>query len=1117
MMKTKLANNYESLIHKLDEFIRKYYKNKMIRGAIYSVALVLCSYLIVVLLEYFGRFNIALRTFLFWGFIAAALTIVIRFFLIPLSHMFRLGKIISHSQAASIIGRHFPEVQDKLLNTLQLHELSSQSPENNLLEASIQQRIASLKPVSFTSAIDLKQNRKYLKYAVLPIAAILVILFAAPSVLTKPTERLIRHGQLIAELAPFAIHVENNPLQTPENTDFTVNISLSGEEIPDKVYLDLNGQNFLLEKKSPIQFSYTFRNVQKNTPFAFFAGGFHSDSYELKVLPAPALVDFEVNLSYPAYLKRTAETLKNTGDLTIPEGTKINWQFFTRNTENIVVHYGDSSLTPKGGGNHFTLSQVAMGNSEYSVHVSNNLMVSPDSISYRIEVIPDLAPMIAVKEERDSASFKQLYFTGEIKDDYGFRRLTFNYQFINTGKGERDNSPHTIEMPVSKEFPADKFFFDWNLDNLGISPGDKIAYFFEVWDNDGVHGSKSTRSEIREYAAPSLDEIDKSIDQKNDDIKDKLEESIKDAKKLQKEMEDMQRQLLEKQQMSWQDKKKMEELMKKQEELSKQVREIQQKNQQKDRQQGEFRQQNESILQKQEQLQQLMEQIMTPEMQKMMEELQRMMDELNKDELQRQLEQMNLTNEDIEKELDRALEQFKQLEWKQKMEKTIEKIEKLAEEQEKLSEDSEKKDSQSGELKKEQEKLNEKFDDVKKEMEELEKMNEEMENPNDMPENDQQKEEIGEEMKKSTEDLQNNKKSSASKSQKSASQKMKDMAAEMQMAMQSGEEEQQQEDMEALRALLENIVTLSFDQEELMANFKKVDMKDPKYNKLGQVQRKLKDDARMVEDSLFALSKRVPEISAAVNREINLVNENMDKALGSIPDRRTPEITTSQQYVMTSFNNLALMLDEALQQMQSQASSNKPGQGNCNKPGGNGKKPKPSAGDIKKMQESLSKQLEEMKKKGQNKGENKGANSQMSKQLAEMAAQQAAIRKMMEEKAGELNEDGSGNGNELKQISKEMEQLQKDIVNNQISEESLRRQQDIMIRLLKAENAERVREQENQRKSNEAHDFPTSNPMKYEEYMRRKEQETELLKTLPPNLKPYYKEKANSYFNKIGQ
>jgi hypothetical protein len=80
----------------------------------------------------------------------------------------------------------------------------------------------------------------------------------------------------------------------------------------------------------------------------------------------------------------------------------------------------------------------------------------------------------------------------------------------------------------------------------------------------------------------------------------------------------------------------------------------------------------------------------------------------------------------------------------------------------------------------------------------------------------------------------------------------------------------------------------------------------------------------------------------------------MKKALAGFGDRKTPEITANQQYVMTSFNNFALMLDDALQQMQQSMSESKPGMGNCEKPGGNGKpKPSPSAGDMKKMQQSL--------------------------------------------------------------------------------------------------------------------------------------------------------------------
>lgn len=1107
------VSGYNELISKLDEFIRKYYKNLMIRGAIYCVALIMGAYLLVALLEYFGKFSIPVRTVLFYTFIISVSVVLYRFFIVPLSKMYKLGNTISHEQAAEIIGTHFTEVQDKLINTLQLKKQADLESNNSLLQAGIDQKIASLKPVPFASAIDLGQNKKYLKFAIPPVALFLILLFAAPSILKKSTERLIKYNQEIADEAPFKIDVLNESLTIPENADIKVNIEVSGEKIPDKVYVVIEGQQFLLEKQDARHFSYDFKNVREDLPFNFYASDFASEMHEIKVLPVPGLVNFSAQINYPAYTKRQNETIKNTGDLTIPEGTTVIWDFATKNATNLNVRYADSTYQIDGGGEHFTFKKVIQKSTSYEVLPSNEYIHPNEGIAYRINVVPDLFPTISIEESRDSASMLQMYFTGDVKDDYGFKRLTFNYEIQKDGKSQGIKS---MEIPVNRDNVFDTFFFDWNLKNLAVEAGDKLTYYFEIWDNDGVHGSKSSKSAIKEYAVPTAEELEEMMDQKNEDIKDKLEDSMKDAKKIEKDLEELRKQLLEKKEMTWQDKKKLEELLQRQEELRKQIEDIQKENQQKNNQQNELQQQEENILEKQMQLEKLMEEIMNPEMEEMMKELQRLMEELNKDEIQKELDKMDLSTEDMEKELDRALEQFKQLEFEQKMEQTIDKLEKLAEKQEELSKESEKKDANSEELEKKQDELNKEFEEIQKDKEELEKLNEELENPNEVPDTEQKEQEIQQEQQDSKEQLEKNKKSGASKSQKKAADKMKEMAQQMQMSMQSGESQQQEEDMEALRALLENIITLSFDQESLMSEFKSVDIKDPKYNKLGQTQRKLKDDAKMVEDSLFALSKRVPQISAAVNREINQINENMDQALGLVPDRRTPEITVAQQYAMTSFNNLALMLDEALKQMQNQASCSKPGQGNCEKPGGNGKKPKPSAGDLKKMQESLSKQLEEMKKNGQNKGDNKGGKGEMSKQLAEMAAKQAAIRKMMEDKASDLNQDGSGNGNELKQIAKDMEQLQKDIVNNKIDENTIRRQQDIMIRLLKAEDAERKRDQDNQRKSNEAKDYPSSNPEKYEEYIRKKQQETELLRTVPPELKPYYKEKVNEYFNKIG-
>jgi hypothetical protein len=316
-----------------------------------------------------------------------------------------------------------------------------------------------------------------------------------------------------------------------------------------------------------------------------------------------------------------------------------------------------------------------------------------------------------------------------------------------------------------------------------------------------------------------------------------------------------------------------------------------------------------------------------------------------------------------------------------------------------------------------------------------------------------------------------------------------------------------------------------------MVDLQRTNARDPHLVDLGRTQKKLRDDARVIEDSLFALSKRVPQIQATVNREMNAVNGNMDEAMELINssranDREKPVASDKQQRAMTGLNNLALLLDEALKQMQQQKqSSGKPGSGSCNKPGGSGagKGNKASMAKMKAQQQALQKQLEEMKKAMEKGGKQQGPKPGdknpggigpgMSQQLAQMAAQQAAIRKEMQRMAQELNKDGSGSGNGLNKLAEEMEKTEKDIVNKRIDQETIRRQQDIMVRMLEAEKAERERELDQKRQSTEGRDVPHSDPARFFDYQRTKQRESEMLRTVPAGLKPYYKDRVNEYFD----
>lgn len=1129
-----MRSDYDLLITKLDGFIRKYYKDQLIRGALYSVGTLVGVFLAVAFLEHLGRFGVQARTMLFWGTIVVIAVVLTRFVAIPLVKLFHLGSVISHAEAANIVGTHFTEVRDKLLNTLQLRGMAESDPEQRaLIEAAVAQRSKELGPVPFGNAIDLGRNTRYLRYALPPVAVLLILLFAAPSLITGPTQRLIRHGSEFIPEAPFHMVLVNDDLTVPEQQDIEITVELTGDVVPQQVELEVTGQRIPMVKKDARQFVHRFRNVQKDVRFHFTAEGFRSEDHDLRVVPYPMLLDFKLSLDYPDYLGMSDESVGNSGDITVPAGTRITWDLNARSSDRMDLEFDDTTMVllpaaKTSNGQVFRSTRRFLGSHGYRMTAHNGQRSSEDALQYRVEVVPDLYPTIQVETRADSTAPKRLFYRGELGDDHGLRKLVFHYRFVQGG----DSVPAELrsgskELRISPNDIRQEFYHSWELYDLTVLPGDRIEHWFEVWDNDGVNGSKSARSTTQVFAAPTRKELSAQQNMDSDAIKSAMEKSVQEARDLQRELEKLRRELLDKKEMNWQDRQKLENVMQRQQELQRNIERSTEQLRQSQQQQREYRPQDERLLQKQQQVQNLFENILSDEMKELYRQVQELMEKLDKDTLQEQLQDMKLDQEDVEKELDRALELFKRMEVEQKAEDIAKQLDDLARKQEELSKESEKGEKSSDELKKEQDELNKEFEELRKEMGQLQEKNQDLEQPMDLPDTDKAEEDIQKDQQQSSEQLDKKQNQKASQKQKSAAEKMEQMAFQMQSAMASNAQEQQEEDMDSLRQLLENIVHLSFDQEGLMEQVKSTNIRDPRFVEHGRKQRKLRDDAKVIEDSLFALSKRVPQLESIVNREINAVNANMDDATNYMGEARAnerfrPMAADKQQHAMTSLNNLALLLDEALQQMMQQMQQQ--GDGSCDKPGKPGK-PGQGKGGMAKMkaqQEALQKQLEEMRKameKGKMPGEKPGEKNPggmgmpgMSQQLAQMAAQQAAIRKEMQRIAQELNKDGSGAGNELNKLAEQMEQQEKDIVHKNLTPETMRRQQDIMTRLLEHEKAEREREEDNKRTSNEGRDQPPPDPANYFDYQRRKAREAELLRTVPPGLKPYYRDRVNTYF-----
>jgi hypothetical protein len=1101
------SGNYHLLIEKIDVFIRRYYINKLLRGIIFWGAVLFTGYIIATLGEYLGHFTTFFRTLIFYGFILLNLIIIARLVLPPLMAYLKLGNTITHHQAAEIIGRHFTEVQDKLLNTLQLKILADENPlHRQLIEASIDQKIETLRPVRFPTAVDLHENVKQLKWVLVPAALILILALVAPAILTEGTRRLIKHNEYFAPVAPFKFVVLNNKLSATQGEDFKLQLKLTGDQLPSSVYIETDDHTFKLDKQNISSFSYQFTNLQHSTTFRLSGGGYSSDKYQIVINARPSLLHFDAALSYPAYLHKRNEVISNAGDLTIPAGTVVNWKLHTQHANQLLFAVNGNVHQLKPVSNDvFTYSERILKPSAYSLKPINEQVSRSDSTGYHINVIADEAPVITAAEKQDSVSMKALYFNGKIQDDHGFSSLRFHYT---VKSAEQNSKAVSYFQPVKADLSHNQsdFFYFWNLKDLKAKPGDHINYYFEVADNDAVAGPKTARTPEKELDMPTDQQIANELNSGTQQVKQKMESAAKLAAQLEREAQRLNQNLLNKSSLTFEEKKQVEDLLQKRKDLNNLVKEVQDENKKNLYNRQQNQQQSQQVTEMQNQMDKLLQNLLDPKTQQMLQALQEILQQEQKDGTREELSKMQTDNKSLKKELDRMLELYKKMEFDQKLNQNINQLNQLADQQQKLADQAQQQGASKPDMQQQQQKIKQDFQDVKKSLDDLKKSAEQIENQPKLDDPKKDEDQIDQQMDKSSDEMSKNNMQKAAKSQKDAAQQMQQLSKKLKQDNDEQEGEESNLSAQQLRELLKNLVNSSFDQEKLMQTFRSTSASDPNYVALSQQQKDIKDNLKTAEDSLYSLSKRVTQIQSTVNEEISSINDHINKAIDNLGDRRTAEANKNQQYAMTSMNNLALMLNEVLGQLQNAMKNAKGGKG----------KSKQSLQQLSQMQQQLNNNMQKMRDQMQQQG-NKGQSGQQgqSEQLARMARQQQMIRQAVEQyNRNELKDGKNGAGN-LDKIAKQMEQTENDLVNRRISEESLKRQQQIQTRLLEAEKAEQEREQDKQRQSTAGKDIPPGYIKALQNYQQLKVKQTEQLKTVSPDLNLYYKQKVKKYFDQL--
>jgi hypothetical protein len=1112
---------YKNIAQKLHHFTRKYYTNELIKGSILFFSLGFLYLFFTLFLEYFLWLKPTARTFLFWLFIFVEFFLLIKFIAIPIFKLIGFRKGISLQESSKIIGNHFPEVQDKLLNILQLKDATDLS---DLILASIDQKSNELAPISFVKAIDFNQNKKYLKYATIPLLIFVIILFTGVyGSLTQSLKRVVNHSIAFIPPAPFTFFLVNSDLQVIQGKSIKISIQTIGKIVPSEVKIIFNKQQYYIENNGITTFSYTFSDVQEPVSFYLEANGIESPVYLINVIRSPTINNVFLKLEHPNYLGIKNETINNASNLMVPEGTKITWQVETSSTDSLAfINHQNRIYFESLSHGRFEYTKSIKKALRYQISSSNKNLKDYENLQLYVDIVKDEYPLISVSSNIDSIYRGTAHFAGQISDDYGLKKLQLIYY-----NQENPNETNVFDILITKQ-NIQTFFYEFP-DELNLKKGINYEFFFQVFDNDAVNGSKNTKSRTFNYRQNTPVEVEEELLLEQRKTINDLEKAILKQQNQQDQLQTLQQDLQNKKTINWNDKNKIESFIHRQEQYKKMMQRQTDKLQENlDDNKVDYK----SLQEKKEDLKDRLKELKKLEkQQKLLDEIKKIAAKLNKEGLVKKAKELAQQNKQQQRSLEKTLELVKRFYVEQKTMQIANKIQELAIEQEKLVNTLEA-----------QKKIIKTFDVIKKELEELRDDNDHLKEPLELPDVEDEEKHIDKGLQKTKENLIEKKLQEAKKSQMQSSKKMKEMSAIMQKVLMEIEGESMEENMDDLRKVLENLIIFSFQQEQLMNKFSATSTTHPNFGTDLKKQNQIKTYFEHIDDSLYVLSMRLPKISINIQDDLSSAHYNLDLSLENFSENRFPQGISNQRYVMTATNNLADYLSNILNSMQN-AMSMKMGKGDKGKGF--------SLPDLIKKQGNLSKQMKKGIKKGLKEGngkegekpgklgksEKKGgkgksgkegrtgekgkqqgqgtgnSNDDLDGELYEIFKQQSQLRQELQNAIKESENGNTGTNAAAKKVLKMMEQLENDILAKGFISNTLQKMQLLNYELLKLDKAVLDQGKDKVRKSTANQNVYEKNKIKALNFKKQFYIQTEILNRQSLPLHQNYKMKVRAYFS----
>lgn len=977
--------------------------------------------------------------------------------------------------------RSLPELKNAI--DFIYNDRSEQSPLFDLaLEQNLEKvRSADLKSKTGSYVSESSATKRFKRIGAFTLLAAFAVTGTALTI-TDSFNRSLMAWKSFQKPNPFTYIVAPGSVTLEQGDDFTPSIRFQGEHPSDlklAFKTDIEEEYRTRLPAETIGDSITFSSLSLPTDGSYYfeMDGYKSEPYRAEVQLLPRFETLTVTVVPPAY------TRLDSSRYTYPFSQVRAYRGSEIHLEGKVNKQLESlAVIRRNNDNEDTLNlssqdrrlfkhrfELAARDTLLFTMRDNHGLTNKNPFEFLLEPIEDEHPFVQLVRPESDLEMKNpedLLLEYEASDDFGLTAVRLHYEIQRAFKQNAEQ--HSVSVPTPPLNRTEQF--NWKVTELNPKPRDQISFRIEVSDNDQINGSKTTRSRTITITFPSLTDFVNELENRESTAQEKLQDISDTYEQMREEYNRFQEQLRQNPQGDWEQQQTLEEVKKQQNEIDRKVKELNEDFEQlrKDLEDSDLL--SEETRRTYEELQQLMEEIDDPELMKALEELQKSLGNLSQEELRKALENYEFNEQQYQERLKRTVELFKTLKLNSDLEKLSRAFEELSKEEQSLSEEELEQSEQLSRqeaVKKDLEQLEEELQKLsenppqkaRKQLEELQKKSSE--------EIEQAKKELQENIEKLQEQESSGESNeSVRQQQQRLRQQFEKLAEQMQNARQQLNNQRQQVNITALQYILHSLINLSENQEDLSQETEALSYRSQAFVEKARQEKQIQQQFAQIADSLFRVSSEIPSFSNAINRKKNSVQDQLQTAVEMLAERDKSKATFAERQSLGGINELTTMIASLLDQLQ-----NSQGQG-----GGGAMTMQQFMEQLQQMsgqQQQLNQQIQDFI----NDIQGDRLSKDQVERLNQMARQQNEIRKQIEElqRNGGL-ESGDQVLSELERLSEEMEKTINDLRGGETDPFMIKRQQNILSRMLNAEKALQERDEEERREGTSAEEPPPNVP-----------------------------------------